>query len=112
MNLGSNCTGIEFAAWLDTCNLKLKKHIKNGSLLTDQTVIKESNAWSLKTAINHLLMEDKLNVLELMEVKGGIMDKSQICIAASAVKCTAPGSGVIVGPPTPPPTQPTNPPTK
>lgn len=60
--------------------------------------------------LNQILMEelDKLNILELMEVKGGILDKSQICIAASAVKCTVAGSGVIVNVPPSTPSTPSS----
>jgi hypothetical protein len=43
-----------------------------------------------------LNLPDTLDVYELMEVKGGILDKSQVCVLASAVKCTVAGSGVIV----------------
>ena len=39
---------------------------------------------------------ETLNVSELMEVKGGVGDKSHICVFASAVKCTVAGSGVII----------------
>lgn len=39
---------------------------------------------------------ETLDVYELMAVKGGILDKSPICILASAVKCTVKGAGVIV----------------
>lgn len=48
-----------------------------------------------------LNLPDTLDVYELMEVKGGVLNKSQICVLASAVKCTAAGSGVIVSPPGP-----------
>lgn len=41
---------------------------------------------------------EALNVSELMEVKGGIGDKSHICVFAAAVKCTVAGSGVIIQP--------------
>jgi len=41
-----------------------------------------------------------LDIQEMMEVKGGALDKSQICVLASAVKCTVAGSGVIVQMPT------------
>lgn len=49
-----------------------------------------------------LNLPDTLDVYELMEVKGGALDKSQICVLASAVKCTVAGSGVIVVSPTEP----------
>ncbi len=45
-----------------------------------------------------LNLPDTLDVYELMEVKGGALDKSQICVLASAVKCTVAGSGVIMSP--------------
>lgn len=48
---------------------------------------------------------ETLDMQELMEVKGGILDKSQVCILASAVKCTVEGSGIIVQVPS----EPTNP---
>lgn len=41
-------------------------------------------------------LPETLDMQELMEVKGGILDKSQVCILAAAVKCTVEGSGVIV----------------
>lgn len=39
---------------------------------------------------------ETLDVHELMAVKGGILDKSPICILASAVTCTVAGAGVII----------------
>lgn len=51
--------------------------------------------------MENLQKSDKLDVLELMEVKGGILDKTQVCIFASAVKCTVQGSGVIIQQPSP-----------
>lgn len=49
-----------------------------------------------------LNLPDTLDVYELMEVKGGTLDKNQICVLASAVKCTVAGSGIIVMSPTGP----------
>jgi len=51
--------------------------------------------------MENLQKSDKLNVLELMEVKGGILDKTQVCILSAAVKCTVQGSGVIIQQPSP-----------
>ena len=68
---------------------------------TDQTDKKGSNAGNFKKALNLKIMDkmnlpDTLEMSELMEVKGGILDESQVCILAAAVKCTVQGSGVIV----------------
>lgn len=67
---------------------------------------------------------EKLDILELMEVKGGVDVKVGKCFFGGATKCTVAGSGVIncsvagsgvittTGPtgPTNPPSEPTNPP--
>lgn len=46
-------------------------------------------------------INDCLDIQEMMDVKGGALDKTVICILATAVKCEVKGAGVINNPSTP-----------
>lgn len=46
-------------------------------------------------------INDCLDIQEMMDVKGGALDKTVICVLATAVRCEVAGSGVINNPSTP-----------
>lgn len=47
-------------------------------------------------------INDCLDIQEMMDVKGGALDKTVICVLATAVKCEVKGSGVIIENPSTP----------
>ncbi len=54
----------------------------------------------MKSIIKIQDLPETLDMEELMEVKGGYVEEIAICVFTAAVKCTVPGSGVVVQGPT------------